>query len=205
MLFDDTYHSIKDSKKGLYKERGSKFINFATPVYSEEEVKAKLKKTREKYPDASHHCYAFVLHPDKSHQNFSDDGEPSNTAGRPILRQIMALDLTNVLVISVRYFGGKKLGVPGLIEAYGNSAKEVLALCHIEEKFLEDYYTLTSSFENQNHVFTALNKYESRIIEQNYTNTECILSSAVRRKDSPDFENEVKHNHLLKLKFVETK
>ncbi len=205
MLFKDTYNSIKESKKGLYKERGSKFINFATPVFSEEEVKTKLKKTKEMYPDASHHCYAFVLHPDKSHQNFSDDGEPSNTAGRPILRQILVLDLTNTLVISVRYFGGKKLGVPGLIEAYGNSAKEVLALCQIEEKFLEDYYTLTSSFENQNHVFTSLNKYESRIIEQNYTNTECILSCAVRRKDSPTFEQEVKNNRFLEMEFIETK
>jgi len=205
MLFSDTYSSIKETKKGLYKERGSKFINFATPVFAEEEVKEKLKKTREKYPDASHHCYAFVLHPDKSHQNFSDDGEPSNTAGRPILRQIMAKDLTNVLVISVRYFGGKKLGVPGLIEAYGNSAKEVLAECTIEEKFLEDYYTLTTSFENQNYIFTALNKYESRITEQNFTNTECIISCAVRRKDSPNFEQEVKGNRFIERKFIETK
>ena len=205
MLFKDTYNSIKETKKGLYKERGSKFINFATPVFSEQEVKDKLKKTKEKYPDASHHCYAFVLHPDKSHQNCSDDGEPSNTAGRPILRQIMAKDLTNVLVISVRYFGGKKLGVPGLIEAYGNSGKEVLDLCEIEEKYLEDYYTLTSSFENQNHIFTSLNKYESRIIEQNFTNSECIISCSVRRKDSPNFESEVKNNRFLEMEYKETK
>lgn len=205
MLFSDTYFSIKETKKGLLKERGSKFINFATPVFSEFEVKEKLKKVKEKYPDASHHCYAFVLHPDKSHQNFSDDGEPSNSAGRPILRQITAKDLTNVLVISVRYFGGKKLGIPGLIEAYGNSAKEVLELCTIEEKFLEDYYTITSSFEHQNHLYTLLNKCKSRIIEQNYTNTHCTIECAVRRKDSSSFEAEAKENRLVEIDFLHTK
>ena len=105
-MFEDTYHTITNPSKGLYKEKGSKFIAVAVPVMTEEEVKAKLAELRKEYHDARHHCYAYVLGFDKSAHRYNDDGEPSGTAGRPIFGQLQSKDLTNILVVVIRYFGG---------------------------------------------------------------------------------------------------
>ncbi len=126
MLFDDTYYEIKGTGEGLYKSKGSKFFAYAYNVHSEEEIKAHIEALRKQYYDARHHCYAYILHPDKSASRANDDGEPSGTAGKPILNQLLSYNLTNVLVVVVRYFGGTKLGVPGLIEAYKTATKEAL-------------------------------------------------------------------------------
>ena len=118
--------TIQKKSEGIYKEKGSKFIAYAYPIKTEEEVRPLLKSLKKEYYDARHHCYAFVLGKDKKRFRAADDGEPSNSAGAPILGQIRSLDLTNVLVVVVRYFGGTKLGVPGLITAYREAAKDAL-------------------------------------------------------------------------------
>lgn len=200
MLFEDNYNTINSQKEFLYKERGSKFIAHAIPVHSEAEVKEEIKKLKEMYPDASHHCYAYILHPDKSAQMFSDDGEPGNTAGRPILRQISSKNITNTLVVVVRYFGGKKLGVSGLIEAYGESAKEALELCEISEKFIEDYYAISCSYADENIIYKLSNKYNARIVSQEHKDQSKIVI-ALRRKSVDDFLNTVKEYPQLNVEF----
>lgn len=205
MLFNDNYFSIKETKKCTYKVRGSEFIGFATPVYTEDEVKKKRKKLKEEYPDATHHCYAFILNPDKSHEHSSDDGEPSGTAGRPILKQINALNLTNILVVSVRYFGGKKLGVPGLIEAYGINAKEVLAECEIVEKHLECSYTVKLPYALQNEIYKVAGKYDAQVDAPTFDQSHATFTVKVRKNNSIALEEELKNIHQLEFEFVEMK
>ncbi len=120
------YHTIQDSTEGLYKEKGSKFLAFAFPVSTEEEIKAKQDQLRKQYYDARHHCYAWILSMDNQTYRANDDGEPAHSAGDPILGQIKSFELTNVLVIVIRYFGGTKLGVGGLIHAYKTATEEAL-------------------------------------------------------------------------------
>src|SRR5690606_7725476 len=123
---DDGYRTIAQPAEGLYKEKGSKFIALAYPVYTEEEIKDRLAELRKKYYDARHHCYAYMLGADKSRYRANDDGEPNHSAGDPILGQIRSADLSNVLVVVVRYFGGTKLGVSGLITAYKTATADAL-------------------------------------------------------------------------------
>ena len=123
---NDTFKSISGPAEGLYKEKGSKFLAFAYPVVSEEEVRAALEKIRKEYYDARHHCYAYRLGLSGDVWRYNDDGEPSSTAGRPIYGQILSRELSDVLIVVVRYFGGIKLGVPGLIRAYKAAAADAL-------------------------------------------------------------------------------
>jgi uncharacterized YigZ family protein len=139
------YKGISNEVHTLHKDKGSKFIGFSYIVSNEQEVKAALKKLREDYADASHHCYGYVIGADRKIQRCSDDGEPKNSSGPPILRQILGSKATNVLIVSVRYFGGKKLGVSGLIEAYGESAKITLEASGFELKPITD--TITFNFD----------------------------------------------------------
>ena len=122
MLFTDTYKTIVDKSQGEFKDKGSKFIALAFEVNTEEEVKNILAEIKKEHYNAAHHCYAYILTPSKQIQKSNDDREPNNTAGKPILRAILSHNLTNTLVVVVRYFGGKLLGVPGLIQAYGEAA-----------------------------------------------------------------------------------
>src|ERR1035438_4724191 len=126
MLFDDNYKTISSSSQGIYKEKGSKFIAYTFPVKTETEIKAHIEKLKKEHHSARHHCYAYRLHPDKSVYRMNDDGEPSGTAGKPIFGQIQSNDLTDILIVVVRYFGGTLLGVSGLINAYRSAAVEVL-------------------------------------------------------------------------------
>ena len=121
-----SYHTLGNTAEGSYKEKGSKFMAFAYPVVSESEIKERLEALRKKYFDARHHCFAYILGADKTRFRAFDDGEPNHSAGDPILGQIRSRDLTNVLVVVVRYFGGVKLGVGGLISAYKAAAEEAL-------------------------------------------------------------------------------
>jgi len=158
MLFSTSYKTIQDATEFLFKEQGSKFFAFAFHINQEDDFKKQLILLKARYPDATHHCYALVLNPDKSFQKSSDDGEPSNTAGKPILRAILSADLTNIGVIVVRYFGGTMLGVPGLITAYNQSAAEALKLAHVIELQIEDQYQLSCEFpkEGDAHRFLKL-------------------------------------------------
>ena len=149
----------------LLKEKGSKFLGFVFPVENEKEVKDALAKVKEEHPKATHHCYAFRLGINGENYRANDDGEPSGSAGLPIYNQLLAHQVTQILVISVRYYGGTKLGVSGLVKAYKESAKLTLESAEIITKALESNLEIHFDFNQQNVIFTLLNKFGAKIID----------------------------------------
>ena len=145
MLFDDSYKTIVNHSEGFFKDRGSKFISHAYPVKTEEDVKGILAQLRKDYYDARHHCYSYILNPDKSAFRINDDGEPSGSAGKPIHGQLLSYDLTNILVVVIRYFGGTKLGIPGLINAYREATRDALNQTEIIKKTLTNISKLNTN------------------------------------------------------------
>src|ERR1700754_4353082 len=143
MLFDDTYKTIDKPTEGIFRDRGSKFLGYAYPINSENDIKAIVAGLKAEHPKANHHCWAMRLTIDRSVFRVNDDGEPSGTAGRPILNTLLSKDLTNLVVVVVRYFGGTLLGVPGLINAYKVATEEVLNQSVIISKTLNDVYTVS--------------------------------------------------------------
>lgn len=181
-LINDTYKTIKNISEGIYREKGSKFIAIAFPIETEEEIKEKLQELRKSYHDARHHCYAYILGFDKSIYRISDDGEPSGTAGRPIYGQLLSHDVTNILVVVVRYFGGTKLGVSGLINAYKMATKEALAANEIIEKQVEEKYYIGFNPINMNRVMRILKSDDVKIIKHYYDKQQIIIFQ-VRKRD----------------------
>lgn len=153
---NDTFKSISGPSEGLYKEKGSKFLAFAYPVVSEEEVRAVLDRIRKEYYDARHHCYAYRLGLTGNVWRYNDDGEPSSTAGRPIYGQILSRELSDVLIVVVRYFGGTKLGVPGLIRAYKTAAADALDHARTVEKVASERYAVTFDYVAMDRVMRIL-------------------------------------------------
>jgi uncharacterized YigZ family protein len=184
MLFDDTYKTIESSSRSVFRDRASKFMGFALPVSSEAEVKANLMVLKKDYWDANHHCYAYQLGYDGSAWRVNDDGEPSGTAGKPIHGQIQSHGLTNVLVVVIRYFGGTKLGVSGLINAYRTAAKEALDGASIVERTVNDIYELKFTYEQMNRVMRIL-KDEGLQQKEHRFDLDCSLVFSVRRRESP--------------------
>ena len=182
-MFDDKYKEVKSPTTGIYKEKGSKFIAYAFPVYSEEEVKKKLEELKKLEHAARHHCYAYILHSDKSAQRANDDGEPSNSAGMPIYGQIQSFQVTNILVVSVRYFGGTKLGVGGLINAYRSSARLALESSIIKEKTVDIFYKLNFQYDLMSKVMRTL-KENSIIIQHQKFEIDCEMIIAVRKSNA---------------------
>jgi len=156
MLFSDTYKTIEKEASGLFKDRGSRFIALAIPVSGQEEIKARLEELKKEYHDARHHCYAWVLTPDRQAWRVNDDGEPSGTAGKPILGQINSRDLTNIIVVVIRYFGGTLLGVSGLINAYRSAAADALDNAEIVERHLAETWLIKFPYEAMNDVMRVL-------------------------------------------------
>lgn len=180
MLFEDTYYTIASTSESVFRDRSSRFIGLAVPVSNEQEMKTELEKIKKKYFDATHHCYAFRLGFDKTVFRFSDDGEPSGTSGRPIFGQIQSKDLTNVLVVVVRYYGGTKLGVPGLINAYKTAAKEALENNTIIEKTVNDVYEVLFTYEQMNDVMRILKDDHIKQLSQNF-DLNCKIEFSVRK------------------------
>lgn len=183
----------------LLKEKGSKFIGFAFPVTSEEELKNALEKIRTEHPKATHHCYAFRMGLNGENYRANDDGEPSGSAGLPIYNQLLAHEITNVLVISVRYYGGTKLGVSGLVKAYKESAKITLEEADIITKELETDIEILFNFNQQNIIFTLLSKFDARII--NFDSQE---KASIVAKIKLKHKDEISET-LSNLQFVEYK
>lgn len=183
MLFEDTYLTALEPSEGLFKDKGSKFLSFVFPVSSEEEIKRCLAELRKLHPSARHHCYAFRLGADKQAYRANDDGEPSNTAGKPILGQIQSKDLTNILVVVVRYFGGTLLGVSGLIQAYKLSAADALLNAKIIEKTVNDIYKVKFDYLLMNDVMKIIKDKNLEILFQDFELT-CSLSFSVRKSNS---------------------
>ena len=171
MLPEDNYRTISGASKGIYKEKGSKFLAFAFPVASEEEVKEKLFQLRKEYHDARHHCYAYRLGFDKQVFRINDDGEPSGTAGRPIYGQIVSHDITQVLIVVIRYFGGIKLGVSGLMNAYKIASKEALDEAKIITKTIHEEYQIQFDYPVMNNVMKVLKEEDAVILSQKFENS----------------------------------
>ncbi len=201
MLFTDTYYTIAKPATGEFKSKGSKFMAYAFPVTNEEACKAYIQEIKKQHPLAAHHCYALVLGAGASFQKFNDDREPANTAGRPILRAILALELTGVIVIVVRYFGGKLLGVPGLIEAYHKSAEDALKQAERMERLITERFSLSVGFEHENEVFTIIKQHKATVLSQDYTDT-IQLTVELRKNAATHFKNAVCANHHIQVKFL---
>jgi uncharacterized YigZ family protein len=202
MLFSTgIYRSIGGPSEYLYKSRNSKFFAFCYPVHSETEIKEYLSALKNKYPDASHHCYAYVLHHDKSVSRANDDGEPANTAGKPILRQIQKLDLTNVLVVVVRYFGGTLLGVPGLIEAYGQAAAECLHLSQILEYKVLETYELKCPFGQEKDIYKLCKQFQINLsVKQNQ---ECFCAEIkIPLQQTEGFKQQIKAYYQVSITYT---
>jgi uncharacterized YigZ family protein len=180
MLAEDSYKTVTSLSQGIYKEKGSRFIALAYPVYSEDEIKEQLTKWRKEYHDAQHHCYAFRLGKDHQVYRVNDDGEPSGSAGKPIYGQILSKDLTNILIIVIRYFGGTKLGIPGLINAYKTAAKEALDQATIVEKTINVRYEIRYGYLSMNDVMKTLKEESATILDQAFDNR-CQLTFSIRR------------------------
>ncbi len=177
---DDYYYTIKEPAKGLFKDRGSKFIALAFPVSSEEEAQAKLKAVKKEYYDARHHCYAYRIDPEKNLFRSSDDGEPSGTAGKPILNQLLSNELFNVLVVVVRYFGGTKLGTSGLINAYKTATKEALEDAVIVKELILRKITLEFDYPVMNKVMRLVKDEKLKVAEQKFE-LSCLLTVEVEK------------------------
>ncbi len=163
---EDFYYTIDQSSIAEFKDRGSKFIAYAYPVSSAEESKSYLQALKKEHPKAVHHCFAYRIGNDGNNFRVSDDGEPSGTAGKPILNQIDSKQLTNVSVIVVRYFGGTLLGVPGLINAYKTAAALALQLVPVIQKQVEINYELHFDYTKMNEVMTIVKQFNCSIIHQ---------------------------------------
>jgi uncharacterized YigZ family protein len=197
MEFADTYKTLATTSEGLFKDKGSKFIAFALPCQSEEAAKAELENLRKKYYDARHHCYAYIIGNHKEEFRINDDGEPSGTAGKPIHGQLLSHDLTNSLIVVIRYFGGVKLGVRGLINAYKYAALDAINNNEIITKIIHDRYKVVFDYVNMNDVMRIIKEEDLEIIAQDFQMT-CTLEFDVRQK----FSEKVK-NRFLDLRTVE--
>lgn len=176
----DTYYTLGSEAETLYKDKGSKFLTYAYPVRSEVEIKEHLDALRKRYYDATHHCYAWRLGPKGESFRANDDGEPSSTAGRPILGQLLSKEVTYALIVVVRYFGGTKLGVPGLIEAYKTSAALVLENAVIEQRTVDIETKIRFSYLAMNDVMRIVKEMQPQIIDQQFDNL-CTMTLSIRQ------------------------
>jgi len=182
-MFDDTYHTIAAPAEGQYKEKGSKFLAFAFPVANTDQVKQHLERLRKKYFDARHHCYAYILGPTKEAYRANDDGEPSGTGGRPIHGQLLSADLTDTLIVVVRYFGGILLGASGLANAYKAAARDAISHATIVEKNIDITYRLHFEYPLMNDVMRLLKELGVQPRNQEF-NLDCRLDISVRQSQS---------------------
>jgi uncharacterized YigZ family protein len=170
-----SFRTIQNASEGSYKELGSKFLAFAYPVESEQEIKENIEHLKKKYFDATHHCFAWILGADRSRFRASDDGEPNHSAGDPILGQIRSRNLTNVLVVVVRYYGGTKLGVGNLIQAYRTTADIGLNNAQIIEKDVTERMTIEYSYAETSEVMRLIKEYDIKIFSEKYLDKSCML------------------------------
>lgn len=197
-----SFNTIKSPVENiLLKEKGSKFIGFTFPVNDETELKKSLEKIREEHPKATHHCYAFRLGMKGENYRANDDGEPSGSAGLPIYNQLLAHNITNVLVIVVRYYGGTKLGVSGLVKAYKESAKITLEEAEMITKELESDIEITFTFNQQNQIFTLLNKFDGRI-QDFLSDEQCVIKAKIKTSQKESISEQLSEMQNISFKFT---
>lgn len=185
----------------LLKEKGSKFIGFVFPVNNVKELKNALEKIREEHPKATHHCYAFRLGMNGENYRANDDGEPSGSAGLPIYNQLLANNLTNILLIVVRYYGGTKLGVSGLVKTYKESAKLTLDEAEIITKELESDLEIEFDFHQQNVIFTLLNKFDGKI-QDFLTDEKCKIIAKIKTSQKENISEQLSEMQNISFTFI---
>ena len=191
----DEFKTIKSEGKGYYTEKRSKFLAFAHHVSTVEEIKDLIAGYRKQYYDARHVCYAYMLGPERTEFRANDDGEPSSTAGKPILGQINSNELTDILIVVVRYYGGVNLGTSGLIIAYREAAADAIAHCEVETRQVEEIVTYTFAYPQMNDVMRIVKEMNPRIVSQTYDNT-CEIRLSIRKSEA-----EALRNRLNKISF----
>lgn len=187
----DSYNSISTLSTGTYKESGSKFLSFAYPVTSENEIKNILTAIKKEYFDATHHCYAYRLGISGEPWRANDDGEPSSTAGRPIFGQLLSYGLSDILVVVVRYFGGTKLGVPGLIRAYKSATQSALDGAEVIQKLIKLQYIVKFGYQDLNSVMRIFKEF-SIIPEDQHFEMNCSITANIRMRDVDTFIKRLK-------------
>jgi uncharacterized YigZ family protein len=202
MLFSDTYQTISQPGEGEFKDKGSKFIGYSFPVNSEEQVKDIINTLKKEHFSAAHHCYAYVLGTSQQLQKSNDDREPNNTAGKPILRTILSRNLTNVLVVVVRYFGGKLLGVPGLINAYGEAAVQALANAPVLEKIISEQYEVSGDYEHENELYKIYKSSGAKIVKHEYNENRFTGVFEIRKLKADEVLKAIKEKRFFTITFV---
>lgn len=200
----DTYKTIISPSQGLYKEKGSRFISLAMPVSDQEEIKPLIDKIRKEYHDARHHCYAYMIGHERNIWRVNDDGEPSGTAGKPILGQINSFGLTNILIVVIRYFGGTLLGVSGLINAYRTAAASSIENAELTERTVQEYYEITYPYISMNDVMRTL-KEENLGQSQQSFDLECRILLNFRVSLREKVLSRLTRIDGLKYSYIETR
>lgn len=195
---NDTYKTITSASEGYFKDKGSKFFAYAYPVHTEEEIKEILAGLKKDHHSARHHCYAWRLGKENIQFRANDDGEPSGTGGKPILGQLLSFELTNILVVVVRYFGGTLLGVSGLINAYRTAAAEALANAEIIEKIIESEYQLDFTYNQLNDVMQII-KQENLTVTNTRFEIKCRLWFSVRTSEEEKIKNIFDHFYGVEI------
>ncbi len=195
-MLQDSYRTIKKSSQGIFKDRGSKFLAFAWPVASEEEIKEILDTLRRDHHNARHHCFAWQLGADKILFRANDDGEPASTAGKPILGQIQKHDLTNILIVVVRYFGGTLLGTGGLINAYGKAAADALDNATIITRTIDEVFEIKFPYTSMNQVMKVIKEEQASLMEQDFGNG-CRVMVCIPRKNSSSMKGRLQRIEKL--------
>ncbi len=200
---DDTYYMLDSCGEGLYKEKGSKFIAETFIVMNEEEAKVAVASVKKKYFDARHHCFAYMIGPDKKTFRSSDDGEPSGTAGKPILNQILSKDVTNVCIVVTRYFGGIKLGTSGLINAYKTAAREALDNSTIMQKTINNLYSLEFAYPLMNEVMRIMKEEGIEQLNPRFE-LDCYMEFSTRQNEANRIVDKFQNLYGVKITYINT-
>lgn len=203
MLFNDIYQTISTKSEGVFKDKGSKFLAYAYPFKDETKLKEILEGIKTEHPKARHYCFAYRLTPDRNVFRINDDGEPSGTAGRPILNTLLSKDVTNVLVVVVRYFGGTLLGVPGLINAYKMATEDALSQAEIVTKTVQDVYRVEFQYSQMNAVMTLIKDENLESFDQKF-DLACELKLAVNQSEVNKIIARLEDMGGLKIKYLYT-
>lgn len=199
----DTYLTISSASQGIYKEKGSKFLAFAFPIFSEDEFKNHLSDLKKEYHDARHHCYAFKLGLTENEYRYSDDGEPNNSAGKPIYGQILSKNLTNIGIVVVRYFGGTKLGVGGLVTAYKEAAADALNNAQIINQLVNNFYQITFDYPVMSEVMNFIKKHDLEVSKQVFKE-HCLIEFGIRKTEANSVVNALEKIDDVSVKFLRT-
>lgn len=197
----DLYKTIEGDAEGVFRDKGSRFIAYGFPFSNEENLKDVIARIKSMHPKARHHCWAYRLGQDRDVYRINDDGEPAGTAGRPILNCLLSADVTDIIVVVVRYFGGTLLGVPGLINAYKQATLECLENATIVEKTVNHIYQIRFDYLSMNDIMKMIKEHEWRIIHQNF-DLDCTINIELRKNDVNLLEEHIKNLENINLKQI---